>query len=114
MTGRLRGFDEADRADRNGSFRQAAIEDNSIEFRSAAVAINPGLSMIETPIGNRRIEAIGQRIIGYRSNFEYIYEDDPQNMLWWVELFLARLRASFPNVVLTNHIGGEGQTEKAN
>ncbi|KAI1326142.1 hypothetical protein F5Y16DRAFT_422069 [Xylariaceae sp. FL0255] len=90
------------------------VQSDSVTFRAVASVIHLGLSILETPHGRSGLTAIGTAVIAYRRNSDHIYEDDPENMPWWVDLFLLRLRASFPVTVLTNRIGGEGQTVRAN
>ncbi|KAF5261425.1 hypothetical protein FOXYS1_7877 [Fusarium oxysporum] len=114
MIGRLRVMVEADQAPPGYEYAQTKLPDTSVEFRAAATVVNLALSMLETPEGRSCITRIGQTFIASRRSFHHIYEDDPRNMPWWVDFFLNRLRATFPNVVLSNHINGEGQTEKSN
>jgi hypothetical protein len=114
MIGRLRVLVEADQALPGYDYAQTKLPDTSVEFRAVATVVNLALSMLETPEGRSCITQIGQTFIAARANFHHIYEDDPRNMPWWVDLFLTRLRATFPNVVLSNHINGEGQAEKSN
>ncbi|KAH7240891.1 uncharacterized protein BKA55DRAFT_693135 [Fusarium redolens] len=114
MIGRLRVMVEADQAQPGYDYAQTRLPDTSVEFRAAATVVNLALSMLETPEGRSRITQIGQTFISYRRSFQHIYEDDPRNMPWWVDFFLNRLRASFPNVVLSNHIKGEGSAQKSN
>jgi hypothetical protein len=113
MVGRLIVMDEADQA-QGGRYRQTQLADTSVTFRACATVINIALSMLETPAGRARLISIGQMIVTGRDHFDHIYEDSPRNMGWWVDLFLERLRASFPSVLLTNRIGGEGVASRAN
>ncbi|KAK2690436.1 hypothetical protein QWA68_011234 [Fusarium oxysporum] len=114
MIGRLRVMVEADQAQPGYDYAQTRLPDTSVEFRAAATVVNLALSMLETPEGRSCITQIGHKFIASRSSFHHIYEDDPRHMPWWVDFFLNRLRATFPNVVLSNHIKGEGQAQKSN
>ncbi|EEY21947.1 conserved hypothetical protein [Verticillium alfalfae VaMs.102] len=113
LVGGLRLFNESDRTDVTPP-PQSGVTPETPTFRAVAAAINLGLSMLETPLGTARLIDIGRAVLRGHRQFDNIYEDRPENMGWWVGLFLARLRSSFPTVVMTNHIGGEGQVQRAN
>lgn len=113
FVGGLRIFEESDRMDAFPPDKKV-LDKDSVVFRAVVIVIDLGLNILETEQGKRGIAKVGINVISNRKNFEHIYEDKAENMMWWVELFLARLRASFPGIILTSRIGGEGQTFRTN
>ncbi|KAK8004637.1 hypothetical protein PG989_004356 [Apiospora arundinis] len=116
LNSEISGLRIIEESDATGSTRPATteVDKDSITFRAVTTCINLGLRLLESPQGKAALVSIGQGVVSNRAKFEHIYEDNPQNMPWWVELFLARLRASFPSALLTNRLAGEGATLRAN
>ncbi|KAI0403870.1 hypothetical protein F4802DRAFT_569693 [Xylaria palmicola] len=113
QVGGLHIYDQSNRTDVSPP-RETPVEPNTPLFRAVATVIHLGLSLLETPPGKEGLVRIGCGLIQERENRNHIYEDRLENMMWWVELFLARLRGSFPALVLTNRMGGEGQALRSN
>ena len=93
---------------------ETEVPKESETFRTVAAALNLGLGMIESDRSRKALRDIGEGVVSNQRSTDHIYEESQHGMMWWVDLFLARLRGSFPPVVLTNRIGGEGQTQRAN
>ncbi|KAI0903663.1 hypothetical protein F4823DRAFT_568460 [Ustulina deusta] len=113
QVGGLRMSQESDGTDANPP-RLSTVARDSVTFRAVAAVVDLGLSLLETPEGKHSLAWIGREVISHRAHFDHIYEDRPENMAWWVDFFLVRLRNHFPPLVLTNHIRGEGEAYKAN
>ncbi|KAI1349766.1 hypothetical protein F5Y01DRAFT_316439 [Xylaria sp. FL0043] len=107
QVGGLRVYDQSDRTDANPSYETPVDPSNAL-FRAVAAVIHLGLSLLETPRSRETLVQIGLGLIQERGNCNHVYEDRPENMMRWVELFLARMRGSFPTLILTNRIRGEG------
>ncbi|KAI0536633.1 hypothetical protein GGR58DRAFT_528110 [Xylaria digitata] len=86
----------------------------SIIFRVVSTVIDLGLSLLEMPRSKNALVEVGTKFLSCAANFDHIYEDSPGNMIWWVEVFLSKLRSSFPPIVLTNRLAGEGFMLRAN
>lgn len=110
----MRVFEEAD----HDSKQRLAIPDTNVKFFATATVLDLGLRMLEHPAGKSGLDNIGGRLVKKLKDHEHIYDKtdkSPRNRIpEWTSLFLARLRGTFPNVILTNHMGGEGQVQRAN
>jgi hypothetical protein len=87
-----------------------------VKFLAIAAVLDLGLRLLESPAGRSGLESIGSKLISVSKDHEHVYNKKDRSsrntIPEWTALFLIRLRATFPSVVLTNHLGGEGQTAK--
>ncbi|KAI0968664.1 hypothetical protein F4678DRAFT_442443 [Xylaria arbuscula] len=69
---------------------------------------------MECHTGRAALKSVGINFIRYSQNFQHIYEDSLNNMGYWVDMFLYRIRRNFPTVLLSNNFAGESEAEKSN
>ncbi|RWA09822.1 hypothetical protein EKO27_g5309 [Xylaria grammica] len=86
--------------------QETLVDPKSTMYRTVGAAVHLGLSLLETPQGKEALVDIGRAVVAASGN--HIYYDDPKNMVFWVERFLTQLRSTFPSVILSRRIGGEG------
>ncbi|KAF7536450.1 hypothetical protein G7054_g4585 [Neopestalotiopsis clavispora] len=69
--------------------------------------------MLETVRGKEGLVTIGKKVIADIHPDKRMYKDIPEDVSYWVGTFLQKLRGSFPSVVLTNSIRGEGRARRS-
>ncbi|KAH8787881.1 hypothetical protein F5883DRAFT_657167 [Diaporthe sp. PMI_573] len=96
----------------------ALVPETDVKFLAIAAVLDLGLRLLESPAGKAGLESIGCNLITILKDHEHLYDKNGRSsrntIPEWTALFLTRLRATFPCVVLTNHLGGEGQVARLN
>ncbi|KAI1313267.1 hypothetical protein F5Y03DRAFT_390288 [Xylaria venustula] len=90
------------------------VDPQDEQFLAVGAIINLALQLMECQTGRTALTSVGIKFIRHSQNFEHIYEDSLNNMGYWVDMFLYRIRRSFPAVLLSNNFAGESEAEKAN
>ncbi|KAI0410264.1 hypothetical protein F5X98DRAFT_386687 [Xylaria grammica] len=105
QVGGLQVADESDSTAVNPP-QETPVDPKSTVYRTVGAAVHLGLSLLETSRGKEALVDIGRAVVSASGN--HIYYDDPKNMIFWVERFLTQLRSTFPSVILSRRIAGEG------
>ncbi|KAJ4409230.1 hypothetical protein N0V82_009503 [Gnomoniopsis sp. IMI 355080] len=108
----LRLFEESDQ----NSKQTILVPSTDVKFHATAAVLDLGLRMLESPAGQAGLNRIGSRLVHTLKNHEHIYDKSnksPKNSIpEWTSLFLRRLRATFPNVILNQPHGRRGPASK--
>ncbi|KAI1347079.1 hypothetical protein F5Y01DRAFT_319154 [Xylaria sp. FL0043] len=92
----------------SGGAGTVPLDPTSFEFRAAAAAVDLGLYLLEIHEGHRHLPAIGLKVVTHRGHSHI----RPEHLHGLANTFTNKLRDSFPPLLLTNYITGQGLLRK--
>ncbi|KAI0813846.1 hypothetical protein GGR55DRAFT_676775 [Xylaria sp. FL0064] len=112
QVGKLRVLMDADYvATTSGGAGTIPLDPSSVYFRAAAAAVDLGLSLLEIHEGHRNLPDVGIDVITHREH-SHIHPETAANLHGLADIFTDKLRESFPPLLLTNYITGQGFLRK--
>jgi hypothetical protein len=93
------------------------VSPNLTRYKIVEAMVHLALSLLETPEASRSLADVATAIIQARdksrsSTPRHIYRDSMQNMPYWIQRFLGRMRANFPPVCISGYCMGEAEAQR--